>query len=132
MKTKLSSLALVLAASLALGSCTQTGQMLAAVGGFAAAQTTTAPPRQAINVAGAIKLTQAVEDGLDVYAKSGHADDAVLAQLEILVPALHNTLKAAEAAQKNGSSAAVAGALKAFNESLAAVDAYKTLKGVSQ
>lgn len=92
--------------------------------------TTSAGPAQARTVGDAIRITKLVEDGLDLYVTQGSPPAAVLDQLNILVPALHNTLKKAEAAQQSGNSALIAAALAAFNESLAAVHAYETLKGV--
>lgn len=117
---------LALAALVPLGACTTLTSGLSDV----AVSVTTAGPTQAKTVAEAIQATKLIEDGLDLYVTTGAPSKAVLDQLNILVPALHNTLVAAENAQATGNSAAIASALAAFNESLAAVQSYKTLKGV--
>jgi hypothetical protein len=123
---------LALALALSLASCTSVGQALSSLGGSVASVTTTAPPSQAKTVAEAIQATQLVEDGLDLYITNGHPSKAILDELAVLIPALHNTLVKAEDAQRGGSSAAVATALAAFNEALGAVKAYEVAKGVSQ
>lgn len=92
---------------------------------------TSAPPSQARSVAEAIQAVTLAEKGLDIYVQSGKADQAVLAQLKILVPAVHNSLKQVEAAQSSGNSALQAAALAAFNESMAALVSYENLRGVS-
>ena len=123
MTRKLIALALILPI---LGGCQTLGSTVSSL----VVSTTTAGPTQAKTVGEAINATKLVEDGLDLYVTTGSPSKAVLDELNILVPALHNTLVAAEDAQRRGDSAAVASALAAFNQALAAVQAYKTVTGV--
>lgn len=124
--------ALAIAGVLLLGGCTTAGSLLATAGQQIASATTTAPPSQAKTVGDAILIVNGIETGLNFYVTTGNPSKATLDELAILVPALHKTLVAAEEAQHNGSSAAVATALAAFNEALNAVQAYKSLKGIAQ
>lgn len=116
----------------ALGGCTTVGSLLATGGQQVASITTTAPPSQAKTVKDAILIVEGVETGLDIYVTTGNPSKATLDELAVVVPALHNTLLAAETAQRSGSNAAVASALAAFNEALAVVQAYKAQKGIPQ
>lgn len=93
---------------------------------------TTATPQQAATVAEATQLLTVAEKGADLYVTTGNPSPAVVGQLRILVPAVHNTLKAAQAANANGNSAGVATALAAFNEALAALQTYESAKGIKQ
>lgn len=77
-------------------------------------------------------MTTILEHGLDLYVASPVSDRAVVLELKILVPAVHNALAAAEVANSAGNSALTAAALATFNEALDAVQSYETLKGVSQ
>lgn len=129
---KLRTLFLAAGLAVSLGGCTTVGSLVASSGQEIASATTTAPPSQAKTVGDAILIVNGIESGLDLYVTTGNPPKAVLDELAILVPALHNTLLAAEAAQRGGSNAAVAAALAAFNETLAAVQAYKAQKGIPQ
>lgn len=126
MKSILLPAALVLA--LTGGGCTTVASTVAAV----TTSLSTASPTQAKTVAEAAQATKIIEDGLDAYVTTGHPSKAILDELNVLVPALHSTLVAAENAQSNGNSAAIAAGLAAFNEALAAVQGYETKQGVPQ
>lgn len=117
---------ILLSAGLLLGGCTT---VASGASDFITSMTT-ASPTQAKTVAEAAQATKLVEDGLDLYVTTGHPSLAVLNELNILVPALHNTLLASEQAQASGNSAAIAAGLAAFNEALAAVQAYEVKTGV--
>lgn len=91
---------------------------------------THATPEQAKTVAEATQITTASEKLIDVYVNSGAASHAVLDELNDLVPRVHNTLKAAQAAQKAGNSALVATSLAAFNQAISALSAYEANAGV--
>ena len=118
----------LVAAALMLGGCTTLASDISSV----VVSTTSAGPTQAKTVAEAEQATKLLEDGLDLYVTTGHPSKAVLDELKVLMPALHTTLKAAEAAQASGNSATMATALAAFNEALAAVQGYETKQGVPQ
>lgn len=120
-------LAICLAAALGLSGCASAGSAITSV----AVSLTSATPAQAKTLGDAIRITTLVEKSLDVYVTSGYASAAVVAELKVLVPPLHNTLKQMEAANTAGNSAAAALALAAFNEALKALNGYKTLQGVS-
>lgn len=111
-----------------LGGCASIGSTVSSL----VVSTTTAGPTQAKTVGEAINATKLVEDGLDLYVTTGSPSKAVLDELNILVPALHNTLVAAEDAQRSGNSAALAAAMAAFNQALSAVQGYETKAGVPQ
>lgn len=96
-----------------------------------ATSSTTTSPSQAKTLAEAIQLTTVAEHSLSIAVNSGKVPVAVLHQLEVLVPAVHNALKKAEDAQRDGNSPLVAAALASFNEALTALNAYKASKGVS-
>lgn len=113
---------------LSLGGCTTIGSTLSDI----AVATTSATPSQAKTVAEAIQATALVEKSLDLYVTTAKPDAAVLQELKILVPAVHNALVAAEVANSAGNSALTAAGLAAFNEALAAVQTYESLKGISQ
>lgn len=95
-----------------------------------AVSSTTTSPAQAKSLGDAILITTQAEKTLDIYVTSGLASPAVLAQLKILVPAVHNALKKAEDAQRAGDSPLVAASLAAFNEALTALNSYKATKGI--
>lgn len=95
-----------------------------------ATSSTTSSPAQAKTLADAIKLTTIAEHSLDLVVTSGLTPPAVLDELKILVPAVHNALKKAEDAQRNGNSPLVAVALASFNEALTALNTYKATKGI--
>lgn len=120
---------LLLAASLALclGGCANERQAVADV----ISSQTTSSPAQAKTLAEAIQMTTVVEYSLDLVVQSGVTPPAVIDELKILVPVVHNALKKAEAAQAAGNSPLVAASLTAFNEAFAALAAYKAQKGVS-
>lgn len=117
---------LIAALALSLGGCADFRE---AVGDVAVSSTTTSPA-QAKTLKDAILLTTAAERSLDLVVKSGLTPAPVLDQLEILVPVVHNSLKKAEQAQKDGNSPLLAASLQGFNEALNALNAYKALKGV--
>ncbi len=110
-----------------LGGCTGLRATLADF----AISTTVASPTQAKTVEDATRLTSEAERLLDIVVVNGHLSNAVLDELKILVPAVHNALKTVQAANASGDNAATALALSAFNQALNALNAYKTLKGVS-
>lgn len=114
----------LLSATTALGGCAQTLSSLAV-------SLTSASPTQAKSVAEAEQVTTLAEQALDLYVQNGNPSQPVLAELKILVPALHNALKQVEAANMAGNSASAAAALAAFNQALAALNSYKTNQGVS-
>jgi hypothetical protein len=118
--------AFVLAGAMLTAGCTSGG-----FAGFGAA-VTTKTPTQARTVAEATLAATIAEKMLLVYVQSGKADPAVLRQLRVLVPAVHNALVRVQVANKNGDSALTAAALGAFNEALAALNSYSSLKGVPQ
>lgn len=111
-----------------LGACTTIASGLSDI----AVVTSSGSSTQVTTVAEAEQATKLIEDGLDLYVTTGHPSKAVLDELNVLVPALHNTLKAAESAQASGNNAAMAAGLAAFNEALAAVQGYETKQGVPQ
>lgn len=117
----------LLACSLALGGCASVASALSSI----AVATSSSTPTQATTVAEATQAVTLAEQALDVYVKTGNPSQAVLQQLNILVPALHNTLVAAETANKAGNSAATAAAMAAFNQALAAYNSYLSLEGIS-
>lgn len=121
-------LSLAMCLALGLGGCTTVGSAISDI----AVATTSASPSQAKTVAEAAQATALVEKSLDLYVTTAAPDRAVLQELKILVPALHNALVAAEVANGAGNSALTAAGLAAFNEALAAVKSYESLKGVSQ
>lgn len=118
--------ALVLIAALGLAGCSTAASLLSGV----AVSFTTANPFQAKTIAEATQAATLAEKALDLYVTSGHASKPVLDELQVLVPAVHNALKKAQAANAAGNSALVAAALAGFNEALAALNSYKTLQGV--
>ncbi len=111
---------------LVLGGCNSVGSGLSNV----AVALSTKTPTQAKTVAEATQAVTLVERALDLYVQNGNPPRAVLAELQILVPAVHNALVKVEDANRAGNSAAVAAALAVFNESLSALTAYQTLQGV--
>lgn len=113
----------LLSATTALGGCTAISNL--------AVSLTSASPTQAKSVAEAEQVTTLAEQALDLYVQNGNPSQPVLAELKILVPALHNALKQVEAANTAGNSASAAAALAAFNQALAALNSYKTNQGVS-
>lgn len=116
-----------LAASIALSGCASVASTVSSV----VVSATTSSATQATTVAEAAEITALIEKSLDIYVQSGAASPAILKQLQILVPAVHNTLVAVEKANANGNSATVAAALAAFNQALAAVNSYETLQGIA-
>lgn len=114
--------------ALGLGGCATVGSALSNI----AVSTTSATPSQAKTVAEAIQATALTERGLDLYVTTAPENQAILQELQILVPAVHRTLLAVEAANASGNSALVAASLGTFNEALAAVKSYEALKGVNQ
>lgn len=120
--------ALAACVALGLGGCTTVSSTLSGI----AVSATTAGPTQAKTVAEAIQATTLFEKSLDLYMTAGAPNKAVLQELQILVPALHNALSAAETANASGNSALIAAALATFNEALGAVQSYEALKGVAQ
>lgn len=118
--------AFVLATSVLLSGCTDVGSGLSSV----AVSLTSKTPTQAQTVAEATQAVTLVERGLDLYVQNGNPPRAVLLELQILVPAVHNALVAVQGANRTGNSAAAAAALASFNEALAALTAYQTLSGV--
>lgn len=118
--------ALVLATSLALGGCSSVGSGLSSV----AVSLTTKTETQAKTVAEATQAASLAERALDLYVQTGNPPREVLLELQILVPAVHNALVTVQNANRAGNSALSAGALASFNEALAALVAYQTLKGV--
>lgn len=115
-------LALIAVLSAGLGGCN-------AIRDVAVSSSTTSPA-QAKTLGDAVVITTQVEKTLDIYVTSGLASPAVLAQLEVLVPAVHNALKKAEDAQRAGDSPLVAASLAGFNEALTALNSYKATKGI--
>jgi hypothetical protein len=113
--------------ALSLAGCTTVGSLVSDV----AVATTSATPAQATTVAEAEQAATLAEQALDLYVKTGNPSPAVLAELNVLVPAVHNTLVKAEQANAAGNSALTAAALAGFNEALAAYNSYATLQGVS-
>lgn len=118
--------AFVLATSVLLSGCTSVGSGLSSVAVSLTSKTAT----QAKTVAEATQAVTLVERGLDLYVQNGNPPRAVLLELQILVPAVHNALVAVQGANRAGNSAAAAAALASFNEALAALTAYQTLSGV--
>ena len=93
---------------------------------------TTATPGQATSVAEAVQATTLAEQAVDLYVKAGNPNKAVLAELNVLVPAVHGSLVAVEAANANGNSAVAAAALAAFNEAYTAYQTYAAKQGVTK
>ncbi len=93
---------------------------------------TTATPQQAKSVAEATLAVTLAERALTLYVEHGNPDPAVLRQLKVLVPAVHNALKRVQVANAAGNSALYAAALGAFNEAWAALQAYQKMKGLPQ
>lgn len=124
---RLSLYAFTLAAALSLGGCAS----VASVASDLAVSATTATPAQAKTVGEATQATALAEKTLDLAVTSGALPPAVIAELKILVPAVHNALKKVEAANAAGNSALTALALASFNEARAALNSYETLSGVS-
>lgn len=119
-------LPLALACAMALGGCSTVGQALSGL----VVSVTSATPSQAKTVAEATQAATLVEQSLDLYVKNGHPSPAVLQELQVLVPAVHNTLVRAQQANASGNSALTAAALAAFNEATSAANSYETLQGV--
>lgn len=109
-----------------LGGCANERQAVADV----LTSSTTTSPSQAKTLAEAIQLTTVAEHSLDIAVTGELVAPAVLDELKILVPAVHNALKKAEAAQTAGNSPLVAVALNGFNEALLALNTYKAQKGI--
>ncbi len=118
---------LALAAAFSLSGCTWFSSAVSDV----VVATSGASPTQAKTVAEAAQATTLAEKALDLYVKNGNPSPAVLSELSVLVPAVHNALVKAEQANSSGNSALTAIALAAFNEALAAYNSYATLQGVS-
>jgi hypothetical protein len=87
---------------------------------------TTAPAGQAKTLAEAEQSATIAEQGLDVIVKSGKLSAATLKELQVLVPAVHTTLKDAEAANKAGDNAGLAAAIGAFNQAVTALTNYES------
>lgn len=119
--------ALVVAAALALSGCASLGSVVSNVVVAATSKT----PSQAKTVAEATQATTLAENAVDLYVKTGNPTKAVLSELQTLVTALHTALVKAEAANKSGNSAVAAAAIDAFNQALAAYQAYSVHQGVS-
>lgn len=117
----------LLLCAVALGGCSTVASGISDI----TVAATTASPSQATTVAEAIQATTLTEQALDLYVKTGNPDPAVLKELQVLVPAVHNALVQVETANTNGNSALAAAAMAAFNQALAAVNSYETLQGVS-
>lgn len=112
--------------ALCLGGCADLRQAV----GDVAVSSTTSSPSQAKTLGDAILLTTAAERSLDLVVTSGLTPPAVLEELKVLVPAVHNSLKKAEAAQAAGNSPLLAAGLASFNEALTALNTYKSQKGL--
>lgn len=91
---------------------------------------TSSTPSQATTVADAAQIATLAEQAVDLYVKNGNPSPAVLNELKVLLADLHTPLVAAENANKSGNSAAAAAAVTAFNEALAAYQAYAASAGV--
>lgn len=91
---------------------------------------TSATPAQAKAVADATLAASLTWQALGLYVGSGHADAAVVARIGQLAPPVHAALKAAQDAQRNGNSAAVAAGLSAFQTALGVLKDYATKNGV--
>ena len=115
---------ILIAAVLLLAGCSTISGIITA--------STTAPPSQATTIAEATQAATLAENAIDLYVKNGNPNQAVLGELKVLVPAVHNALVAAEAANKSGNSALAASALSAFNQAYAAYQAYAVQQGVSK
>lgn len=120
-------IALVIATALVLSGCASLGSVVSKVVVAATSKTSS----QATTVADATQATTLAEQAVDLYVKTGNPSKAVLSELQQLVTALHNTLVSAEAANKSGNSATAAAALSAFNQALAAYQAYAANQGVA-
>lgn len=119
-------IAVMLVAGLNLGGCTTLRQ----AGADVAVSSTTTSQAQIKTLGDAILVTTQAEKLLDIYVTSGLATPAVLGQLKILVPAVHNALKKAEDANRAGNNPLLAASLAAFNEALTALNQYKAAKGI--
>jgi hypothetical protein len=124
---RLLALSVGLFAAVSLGGCAD----LASVASSVAVSVTTATPTQVTTLAEAEQAATLAEQGLDLYVTTGTPSPAVVAELKVLVPALHTVLKQAEAANAAGNSALAAAAIASFNQALAALNSYKTLQGVN-
>lgn len=113
---------------LALSGCADMGSLLSGV----AVSATSATPTQAKTVAEATQAATAAEHALDFYVVHGNPSPAVLQELKILVPAVHNALVKVEDANRAGNSVLAAAAMSAFNEALAAYKSYSAFQGVPQ
>lgn len=111
-----------------LSGCTSMGSLLSGL----AVSATSATPSQAKTLAEATQAATLAEHALDLYVTTGNPSPAVLHQLQVLVPAVHNALVKVEDANRAGNSALTAAALGAFNEALAAYASYSALQGVPQ
>ena len=105
--------ALILAAAILLSGCA-----------------TAASPTQPATLSEAEQAATLAEQTIDVYVTSGKASPAVVAELKLLVPPIHAALVSAEASNKAGDAAGVTTGLAAFNEALAAYEAYSAAQGV--
>jgi hypothetical protein len=124
---RLLALSVGLFAAVSLGGCAD----LASVASSVAVSVTTATSTQVTTLAEAEQAATLAEQGLDLYVTTGTPSPAVVAELKVLVPALHTVLKQAEAANAAGNSALAAAAIASFNQALAALNSYKTLQGVN-
>ena len=118
---------LALGAVVALGGCSGLGSFVSGL----TVSATTATPGQATTLAEAEQAATLTEKALDLYVNTGNPSPAVLNELNVLVPAVHNALVKVEQANKAGNSALIAAALAAFNQAIDAVNSYETLQGVS-
>lgn len=87
---------------------------------------------QAKTLGEANELAADVWKGIDKYAVGdyGTPDAAVLKEIQLLAAPIHAALQQGDAAQKAGNSPAVAVALAAFNEAMAAMNTYEAQKGI--
>ena len=111
-----------------LGGCAQLGSLVSEV----TVAATSATPTQATTLAEAEQAATLAEQALDLYVRTGNPSQAVLSELQILVPAIHNSLVKVEQANSAGNSALAATALAAFNEALTAYQTYAANNGVPQ
>lgn len=118
---------LVVALALTLGGCSSLASAVSSI----AVATSTSSTTQATTVAEAEQAATLAEKALDLYVTTANPSKTVLQELQVLVPAVHNALVKAEAANAAGDSAATAAALAVFNEALAAYQSYATLQGVT-
>lgn len=121
-------IAFALAAALALSGCATAGSVLSKV----VVAATSSTPSQAKTVGEAAQAATLVEHAVDIYANTGTPNAAVLHQLhDVILPAIHNALVKAEAANKSGNSALAAATISAFNEALADYRAYAVNQGIA-